>query len=249
MRPRTLAAILLVSALVLLACGHCAGRRAAEADARPVLAAAETRALGAAGALTAERATSEMLARDAAALRDELADVRRTVPTATVREVVRWRTAPMVAGGQPAITPGGQSDISAPGASECTSDALPSACLVPVGAQLDVRVTEARLASESGAQALVGRAEVWRLAPPPEARIAAGPLRAGLSSWRAAEVGVIDRPRRPRWAVTADAGLSIDGRVLAGAIERRVVGPVWVGAGAGAVGRVGYVAARIRVEW
>lgn len=244
MRPRTLAAVLLVVALVLLACGHCAGRRAADADARAVLAAAETRALNAAGALTAEKATSEMLARDAEALRDELADVRRTVPSAIVREVVRWRTAPMVAEGIPPTPP-------IPEAVPCATDAQgePVPCLVPSGATLDVRVTEARVASESGAQALIGRAEVWRLDPPPETRVAEGPLRADLSSWRAAEVGVPAPPRRPRWAVSGDVGLSIDGPVYAAAVERRLIGPVWAGVTAGSVARAGYVAARIRVEW
>lgn len=249
MRPRTLALIVIAFAVAIGGLGHCVGRRGAEASARVLLAAAEERAASAAGALTREQLSRSDAERAEAELRDELARVRAAVPSATVREVVRWRSAPMVAQGEPPT-------IIEPGACEPTdrtvgdtSQPPGSPCLVPSGAVLDVRVTEARVQSDAGAQALVGRAEVWRLDPPPETRIAEGPLRADLSSWRAAEGGSVDRPRRTRWAVSGEAGLSIDGPVYAGAVERRVVGPVWAGVAAGSVARVGYVAARVRVEW
>jgi hypothetical protein len=236
---RTLALIAGALVALLLGAGYCAGRRSQ----RSVIAAAETRALAASGALTASEATRAELEYSAQELAGELARVRATVPTATVREVIRWRSAPMVATGTPpASTPESPEDC--PAGNDPKS---PDDCLVPTGAVLDVRVTEARVASDAGAWGLVGRAEVWRLTPLPETRIADGPLRADLSRWLAVEGSAPAPlpPRRTRWAASIDAGIGPDGPIYGAAVERRMLRRAWIGVAGGTEG----VAARLRVEW
>lgn len=240
MTPRALAGSALAALVLVVGLSYCAGRQARQGE----VAAAEERAARAAGALTAERLTKERLELAAEDLKEELARVREAVPGMRIKEVVKWRSAPLVAGGAPPATaPPTEACPTGEGPAECPD------CLVPPGGVLDVRLTEARLESDAGAKALVAHAEIWRLAPPPETRLAEGELRADLSAWYTEETPARELPKPTRWAVAAEAGVSIDGPTYGASLERRVAGPLWAGVAAGSVGRTGYVAARLRWEW
>ena len=52
-----------------------------------------------------------------------------------------------------------------------------------------------------------------------------------------------------RWAATAGYGWSSRGTVWLAGVERRVVGPAWIGVEGGVVGGDALIAARVRVEW
>lgn len=235
---RTLVLIALACFLSVGLLGWCAGR----ASRTGALREAEASILRAGGALTAAEASRAEIEEHAAGLEEQLTALREAGVRPVVREVVRWRSAPMTAQGpapEPVIVqiPG---DCQVPPPVDCGD------CLLAAGSVLDVRVAEARVETEHGAAGLVGRAEVWRLVPSPEARIAEGPLRADLSSWRVVEgAAPVASPRVRRWAASVDVGLGVDGPIYAAAVERRVSRRAWVGLAGGTEG----VAARVRWEW
>ena len=230
--------LLALCAVLLLAiaatCGYCARDRRARQEAAQAQAAArrasDEAALAASGAIVAERVSREAAQHAAEALADQVAALRRAAPTAEIREVVRWRTETA-----PASCP-----VEEPVVAGCGAPTRP--CVLRLGDPVEVRGVEATVET-SGARALVGSAEVWS----GTRRIAAAPFRDGRFS-----VADADLPREktpPKWAATAGYGWSSRGTVWLAGVERRIVGPAWVGVEGGAVGGDAIVAARVRVEW
>jgi hypothetical protein len=121
-------------------------------------------------------------------LRDMLARARKAMPTARVTTVERTCT-----GSTPALIP------------------------LWTGDDLDLRVSEITTESDAGTVALVGTAEVWKIAPPPEVLVARGELHGTY---------VLEPPPDPpeaglpTWATVVVGGLSF---VAGGAIMYRVM--------------------------
>ena len=232
-------ALLALCAVLLLAiaatCGYCARDSRARQDAAQAQAAAkrasDEAALAASGAIVAERTSREAAQHAAEALADQIAALRRAAPSVEVREVERWRTETV-----PASCP-----VEPPVVAGCGAPSRP--CVLRLGDPVELRGVEATVETASGARALVGSAEVWS----GTRRIAAAPFRDGRFSVADAD---LPRPKSPpRWAATAGYGWSSRGTVWLAGVERRVVGPAWVGVDGGAVGGDGIVAARVRIEW
>lgn len=238
MTPRMLVAAVLVLAIALFGLGHCAGSMSADLAGVERLAAAEARALKAAGALTAEIGKRNDLEAAAATLGKELERARAAVSGGRVVEVVSRDS------GESPVARDAAPIVDAPPAGP-GCPARPD-CLVDVNSTLRVRVFDARIAGDSGAEGLVGRAEVWRVAPAPVALVWSQPFNARLSEWKRAEDAsrAVARPL-PRWSFAADYG---PGAVGAG-LERRLVGGLWAGAVAGVVRGEAYIAGRVRLEW
>lgn len=122
---------------------------------------------------------------------------------ATVREVVRWRTADVT------VWPGGPLDPDAPPLPECADDAGPGGLDCP---PVVVRAegAEARLETREGNVVAIGSVDLVRVSPEPEERFRV--------PWESAELTLPPaEPTRVRWSVGPAVGLTSEGWV-AGAV-------------------------------
>jgi hypothetical protein len=184
---------------------------------------ADAAALRAAGAVVAEPATPRAISATLAPVADQVAAVRRAVPSARPVEALTWRTDTMTVP-CPAAEPAAR-----PPAHPTVVDKLPEL-------RIEARGTEARLETDNGAVAAVGEVELWRTAPPPEEMLGRRAWRADVSRLLRAE------PMAPRrgWAAGPAIGWSRGGAVYGAVVVTPPVRVLGVDAAAWAAGAAGH---------
>lgn len=247
MHPRTLLLIVVALAVALLLVGVAIGRLLAEAD----LAAAEAlrverAAVVQAGASPATVGTRRDVERAAAPLREQTRRLERAVGPTVPVAAGEASTGSTVAHGVPVPEQQTGSKPSDSARLNAPSSVDRPGCLLAESDPAEIAVTWQVRRARRGTLALAGIARAFRLSADGvrELQVIEAEIDPESTTWVVQQIA-----RRPRWAVSGEAGVSVDGPVYSGAVERRLSGPVWAGLAAGSVGRVGYVSARLRVEW
>lgn len=212
------------------------------ADAAEAARDAEADRLRSQGYVVAAVARAREAEASVAALRGQIAGLRRESPGARVVAAGHASTGPLIARHdeeRPAPPASGtvapDDAVSQPGERDD--------CLLRPGDEAELAADWARLDTAAGSRVLVGTAWARRLKPSPET-IISGPIRADVSRFL-----VVPQPvpvTRSMWAVAAEYGT---GGHWGASVERRVVWGAWAGLAAGGSGPSAYLAARVRIEW
>lgn len=175
-------AILAVVGLLLLSAaatlGYCARDHRARQEAAQAARTADAAALGAAGALAAERVSREQAEAELGGTRAEVERLKKAVPGTEVVEVLKWKTETIHAGETPLPDPANL------GAGRPTFGGATTAAhaVLRLGDPFRVEVTEVTLETANGAKAITGRAEVIRETAP-EASLGAGKIAIDVSKY------------------------------------------------------------------